>query len=174
MRISYPHLTNHLDAEYFSFRLKGDRANYSNRPSIYVLLYNEDDDIASIRYREELGRMYPLPGGGVNEGEGWEKGLMREVKEEIGCTIEDIEPIGSFDSCDNSTMKCFQSIVCTAKLQWGPENPESVEAYERGSKLVWITKKELVKELKDLAGPADIARDDRSLFTLELLKNASI
>jgi len=172
MKIYYPYLINHFNAEYFGFTLKGDRKIYSNRPSIYVLLYNNDDNIASIRYREEVGRMYPLPGGGVNEGEGWEKGLMREVKEEIGCTIKDIKPIGSFDSCDNLTMRCFQSIICIAKLQREPENQESVEDYEQGSKLVWITKEELVKKLEELAGPVDSIKDDRSLFTLEILKNA--
>lgn len=170
MKISYPHLTNHFNAEYFGFTLKGDRKSYSNRPSIYVLLHNDNNKVASIDYKEEVGRMYPLPGGGVHDGEEWEKGLIREVKEETGCTIKDIKPIGSFDSCGHSTMRCFQSIVCTAKLQRKPEKPEPAEDYEQGSELVWITMEELVKKLEELSGPIDRKKDDRSLFTLEILK----
>ncbi len=110
-----------------------------------------------------------MPSGGINEGEEWEEGLIREAREEIGCAIKDIKPVGSFGSYDNSTMKYFQSIICTAKLHGEPENPESAEDYERGPELVWITREELVKNLEELAGPAGTVKDDRSFFTLEVL-----
>jgi ADP-ribose pyrophosphatase YjhB (NUDIX family) len=170
MKISYPYSTKHLDAKDFGFTLKGDKKSYSNRPSIYVLLFNDEGKVASIKYREEVGRIYPLPGGGVNEREEWEEGLMREVQEEIGCAIKDIKPIGSFDSYDNSTMRCFQSVICRAKLQGEPTNPESVEDYEQGAELIWITTEDLIKRLEELAGPVESVKDDRSRFTLEILK----
>jgi ADP-ribose pyrophosphatase YjhB (NUDIX family) len=174
MKISYPCLANHLDAEDFGFILSSDKKNYSDRRSIYVLLFDDDNKIASIKYRKKIGHMYPLPGGGVNEEEGWIEGLMREVKEEIGCIIRDIKPIGSFASYDNLTMKCFQSIICVAKLHGEPGNPTSTEDYEQGSELVWITMEELLKTLEELAGPVYNSKDDRSFFTLEILKNTSI
>ena len=170
MKITYPYLANHINPEDLGFILKADKESYSNRPSIYVLLFNDEGKIASIKYRKEIGPMYSLPGGGVADGEDWEEGLIREIKEEIGCDIKDIKPIGSFDSYNNSTLKCFQSIVCTAKLQGQPHLSQPAEDYERGSKLVWITMEELIKKLEDLAGPVDSIRDDRSCFTLEILK----
>ncbi len=171
MEISYPNSAKHFDAEDFGFILNGAKNNYSNRRSIYVLLFDDENKIASIKYREEIGHMYPLPGGGVNEEEEWTEGLMREVKEEIGCIIKDIKPIGSFASYDNSTMKCFQSIICIAKLHGKPGNPTSTEDYEQGSNLVWVTMEELIKILEGLAGPVYNPKDDRSFFTLEILKN---
>lgn len=174
MSISYPHPTNHLDAQDFGFTLHDSKENYSNRPSIYALLSNDEGKIASIKYREDIGRIYPLPGGGVNEGEDWEAGLMRELNEEIGCTITDIKPIGSFDSYDNVTMKCFQSIICTAKLSGELKDPESVEDYEQGAKLIWISREELIQKLEELAGPVDRMQDDRSFFTLKILTNEKL
>lgn len=174
MKITYPFSANHFEAEDFGFILKDDKESYSSRPSIYVLLFNDDKKVASINFQEDIGRIYPLPGGGVNEGEIWEEGLIREVKEEIGCTIQDIKPIGSFGSYDNSTMKCFQSILCTARLHGEPQIPQSTEDYEQGSKLVWITMEELIKKLEELANPTDNLKDDRSHFTLKILKNTSI
>ena len=170
MKISYPYSTKHFDAEDFGFILNGDKKNYFNRRSIYVLLFDDENKIASIKYRREVGHIYPLPGGGVNEEEGWREGLMREVKEEVGCIIKDIKPVGSFASYDNSTMRCFQSIICIAKLHGEPGNPTSTEDYEQGSKLVWVTTKELVKTLEELAG----LKDDRSYFTLKILNNALV
>jgi ADP-ribose pyrophosphatase YjhB (NUDIX family) len=170
MKISYPFLENHINPEDLGFSVNADKENYSKRPSIYVLLSNDDGNIASIKYREEIGPMYPLPGGGVDEDEEWEQGLMREIKEEIGCDIKGIKPIGSFGSYDDKMMRCFQSIVCTAKLDGQPQPPKPTEDYEQGSELIWITMSELIKRLEDLAGPIDSMRDNRSCFTLEILK----
>lgn len=174
MKISYPHSTEHFNAEDFGFALSGDKKNYSNRRSIYVLLFNDENKIASIKYRKEVGHMYPLPGGGVNEGEEWEEGLIREVKEEIGCIIKDIKPVGSFDSYDNRTMRCFQSIICTASLVGEPGIPTSKEDYEQGSELVWTTNEEMINALEELAAPVDNSKNDRSRFTLKILKNVLI
>ncbi|MFA7191801.1 MAG: NUDIX hydrolase [Candidatus Paceibacterota bacterium] len=153
MEISYPYPANHFEAEDFGFILIDDKNN-----------------IASIKYRDEIGRMYPLPGGGVEDGEEWIDGLIREAKEEVGCNITDIKPVGSFGSYDNPTMRCFKSIICTAKLQGEPVAPAPTEDYEQGSELVWKTADELIKKIEDLADPEDSNRDDRSRFTLEILK----
>ncbi|GEM_PF-2412546 len=171
MKISYPYLPNHFNAEDFGYVLKGDIKDYSVRPSIYVLLFNDEGKIASIKYREEVGRMYPLPGGGVDDGETWEGALMREVKEETGCVIKDILPIGSFGSYTYSNMTYFQSIICTAKLNGLPSSPKPVEDYEQGMKLLWITKEELIRKLEEIIGPVDTLKDYRSLMTLEIIKN---
>lgn len=170
MKISYPVIFNHVNPEDLGFKLKADKESYSNRPSIYVLLFNDEGKIASIRYREEIGPMYPLPGGGVGEDEEWSEGLIREIREEAGCDIIDVKPIGSFDSYDNKAMRCFQTMICTAKLDGQPQSAQPTEDYEQGMGLVWVTMPELVKKLEELANPVDITKDDRSFLTLEILK----
>lgn len=170
MEISYPFSANHFEAEDFGFILIDDKKNYSIRRSIYAVIFDDKNNIASIKYRDEIGKMYPLPGGGVEDGEKWKDGLIREAKEEVGCNIKNINPIGSFGSCDNPTMRCFQSIICTAKLLGEPVAPSPTEEYEQGSKLVWVTADEMIKKIEDLANPVGSARDFRLSFTLEILK----
>lgn len=174
MKIIYPVSTNHLTSGDFGFTLAGDKESYSNRQSIYALVFNNEGKIASIKYRKEIGPMYPLPGGGVNESEGWEEGLIREIKEEIGCDITNIKPIGSCDSYDNRTMQRFQSMVCTADLDGQPQVSKPTEDYEQGLELVWVTMEELLGKLEDLADPVNMMKDDRSRFTLQILKKASL
>lgn len=171
MKISYPYSSNHYEAEDFGFKLIEKKENYKNRRSIYVILFDDMNRIATIKYRDEIGKMYPLPGGGVDDGEEWIDGLVREAKEEVGCNITDINPVGSFGSYDNPKLMSYLSIICTAKLQGEPVDPAPTEDYEQGSELVWVTSDELIKKIENLAGPVDSARDDRSRFTLEIIKH---
>jgi 8-oxo-dGTP diphosphatase len=172
MKISYPHPENHFTTDDYNFLIAENRESYSLRPSIYLLLLNEDDKLATINYREEIGPMYPFPGGGVDEGESWEEGLVREIKEEIGCSIEKIKSIGSFDSYNDLLKRMFQSIICTAKLVGKPGKTYPVEDYEQGSELVWLTKEEALLKLRQTASPSDNLRDCRSQITLEIIGNS--
>lgn len=171
MDITYPHSINHFEVEDFGFVLTAKKEDYSKRPSIYALVFNDKGEIASIKYREETGRMYPLPGGGVDEGESLIQALVREVLEEVGCNIKNIKQVGSFGSYDNRSMRCFQSVICFADLDGEPQEPKPAEDYEQGAELVWITPAKLISKLEALAGPVDNTKDGRSRFTLEILKN---
>jgi 8-oxo-dGTP diphosphatase len=65
------------------FGLRESDQTYSDRPSAYLILFEEDGKLVSVKHRG----MYFLPGGGVDEGETVEDALHREVKEEIGWTV---------------------------------------------------------------------------------------
>jgi 8-oxo-dGTP pyrophosphatase MutT (NUDIX family) len=170
MSISYPSPTNHFDANELDLVSKRDIASYTNRPSIYIVLFNDENLVATINYRADVGRIYPLPGGGVDAGESFEEGLVREVREEIGCEIKEVKQLGSFASYDDSTNRCFQSVICSAKLDGEIGIAKPAEDYEQGSKLVWITMEELLNKLESLAGPIDARKDDRSRSTLRILE----
>ena len=113
--------------------------------------------------------MYPFPGGGVEGQESWEEGLVREIEEEIGCSINHIKSIGSFDSYGDISRCWFQTVICTARLVGKPGKTYPVEDYEKGSELVWITKEEAIARLKELSIPPHNLRDDRSQMTLKII-----
>lgn len=174
MSITYPHPTNHFEAEDLGTILVAPKSDYTKRPSIYVVLVNDEGLVATIQYRQDVGRIYPLPGGGVDKDEEgnyekWEDALVREVREEIGCEITDITQLGSFGSYDNSTLRCFNSVICSARYAGETSLSMKQEDYEQGSKLVWVTKEELRNKLESLAGPVDARKDDRSRMTVSIL-----
>jgi 8-oxo-dGTP pyrophosphatase MutT (NUDIX family) len=174
MTISFPHPTNHYDARDHGCVLVAPENDYRNRPSVYALVYNDEGMIASIVYRKEVGRLYPLPGGGLESGESYEEAVIREVREEVGCEITDIEFLGSFSSFDSISMRCFQSVICSAKLVGEPVLPNPTEEYEQGAQLVWKSLEKIQTELQELAEPVEKARDDRSYMTLEILSRSEI
>lgn len=60
---------------------------YRQRPSVYAILDRGDGRIAIMRVDD---RAY-LPGGGAEVGESWEETVRREVVEEMGWTLRDVE-----------------------------------------------------------------------------------
>ena len=49
------------------------------------IIFNEKKDIALV-YTNKHGH-HKLPGGGIEDGEGWKEALIREAIEEVGCRI---------------------------------------------------------------------------------------
>ena len=68
--------------------------DYKIRPTVKVVLIDEDDMICLLKARGH----YLLPGGGVEKindvYEDLEDALRREIREEVGCEIKDIVEIG--------------------------------------------------------------------------------
>lgn len=65
---------------------------YTDRVGSY-LIAERDGSIALIR----TPKGYFLPGGGMEEGEGLEDCLHREILEELGCTVRIDRPLGAAD-----------------------------------------------------------------------------
>ncbi len=76
------------DFGYTDLREKNDEIRFCVR----AVVENPKGDICVVK-SERLGYMQ-LPGGGIEEGETIEEALRREVQEEAGWTISDIEPLG--------------------------------------------------------------------------------
>jgi ADP-ribose pyrophosphatase YjhB (NUDIX family) len=78
-------------------------------------------------------RLWTFPGGGVKTNEEYEAGGRREIKEELGVVVHDLQRIGSYFSnyeYKKVTVECFVAEVATqevysdnfeiAKTQWFP------------------------------------------------------
>lgn len=66
--------------------------NYRVRRAARAVILNTDGTIA-MQFTEGRGS-HKLPGGGAEEDESIQDALRREIKEEVGCEIEVVEPIG--------------------------------------------------------------------------------
>jgi hypothetical protein len=47
---------------------------------------------------KDMGRYIQFSGGGIDEGENPEKGVRREIIEEVGCTVDRLQCLGHIDS----------------------------------------------------------------------------
>ncbi len=117
-------------------------ANYIARPGSYGIIFNNDKLIAVIK----TFRGFHLPGGGQDEGESLNTTLKREVVEEIGFEITNIEKlcIGGqycFTSDLNKHLNKIEHFF-VANLSKYKANP-----VEKDHQLVWTTLKSAESKL---------------------------
>jgi 8-oxo-dGTP diphosphatase len=62
-----------------------------DRVCAYAILLNEEGKLLTLK----VGRLFHLPGGGVDDGEDIETALKREAMEEAGCEITDLKFLGT-------------------------------------------------------------------------------
>jgi ADP-ribose pyrophosphatase YjhB (NUDIX family) len=55
---------------------------------VKVMLFNRDGEVLLIRNSYGASNLYVLPGGGVRPWESVERAAHREIREELGCSIE--------------------------------------------------------------------------------------
>lgn len=64
-----------------------------HRRAVRGIVFDVDNNIALLHAKNE--GYYGLPGGGVDAGESYEQGIIRECKEETGCNVEIVKYIGT-------------------------------------------------------------------------------
>ena len=92
---------------------------------------------------------YKLPGGGLEKGEDIEEALIREIKEETGCSIGKINVIGeTIEYRSQQPMKQISYCFMADVVSQGASNLEKGEV-EDGFKLIWVKSQDAVKLLKN-------------------------
>lgn len=81
---------------------------------------------------------YEFPGGGVEPGESFEETALREMKEETGCEVTLVKPLGAFDFSkeEKEGEKGYRCHLFLAKLKPG-EEPRIMEPAEFRN-LIWM------------------------------------
>ena len=91
----------------------------------------------AVMYAEKFD-LYSLPGGGVEDGEEVITALLREVREETGCTCDEITPLGYVEEnrahCDYTQIS-YYFVVKTNGMVRTPTLTESEK--RNGTKLQW-------------------------------------
>jgi nucleoside triphosphatase len=100
-------------------------------PTVGALIFNPDGQILLIK-GEKFSNRYVLPGGHIEVGETFEEALRREVKEETGLDIDNIQLLSLQESIFNPhyhTKRHFLYIdfVCTTTSTQVTLNEESQE-----------------------------------------------
>lgn len=146
---------------------------YTDRPTVKVLV-KKDDKLLVLNEGS-------LPGGGIEPGESDLDAITRELREELGITVKDIQEVGTVVQYRNLIDRKYLINGYTAELETtgGPTDPQN----EREAQLTvkWLTLDEAVAYVSESINEAKLkpmhnATDQQSklynlMTTLELLKN---
>ncbi|MGV9001607.1 MAG: NUDIX domain-containing protein [Candidatus Saccharimonadaceae bacterium] len=113
-----------------------DRTNFGTRQAARAIVLDDLNQVALLK----VGYLnyYKLPGGSIEEGEGIEEALRRELMEEIGCEAEIIEEVGEIvQYVDQKQLK--QTSYCYLAKQVGEKNEPNFteEELADGFKIRW-------------------------------------
>jgi ADP-ribose pyrophosphatase YjhB (NUDIX family) len=149
--------------------------SYELRKSARAVLLNEKGEVA-VQYLEKY-TFHKLPGGGVELGETIEEALVREVKEEVGCLAEILNPIGVVIEYRNKYNLLHISYAYTARVV-GEVGEPALEAgeQEEGQKTLWLPPDVLFEKMTtDIPGKFEgyfILARERAIVK-EFLQNCS-
>lgn len=100
--------------------------------------------------RKDFQEYYTFPGGGVEEGETPEQGIVREIKEEFGITIKPIKKLYEMESAKFNQKEIFylcEYISGKFGTGDGPEFNNDPKYIDSGEYLPEIVKKENIKNI---------------------------
>ena len=92
------HLATHTEGDVFPAQTNQsytDPVVYEDRLTGKGIILDKDGDVALIGNR--VNTFLTLPGGGIDDGETIEQGIIRECREEAGCDVELLHNIGYVD-----------------------------------------------------------------------------
>ncbi|MBI5732000.1 MAG: nucleotide exchange factor GrpE, partial [Candidatus Magasanikbacteria bacterium] len=113
-------------------------------PTVGPLIYNEKDEVLLIR-SPKWGEKWHIPGGHIELGETSEEALKREIREETGLEIDNIEFIGWQDAVAPEFFhkkKHFIFLDFCARMAGG-----EITKSEEMTEYVWIGPEKAFKEL---------------------------
>ena len=115
---------------------------FSLRRAARAIVINENNEIA-VMYVEKF-KNHKLPGGGIEDGEDFNKALIREIKEETGAEIKVVGEIGIILE-ERSRYKLAQESICViAKaVSHSAQNFTKTEI-EQGFSLSWVPLNEAI------------------------------
>jgi len=120
---------------------RSEAREFRTRLTTRAVLFDKNSNIALLH---QLSKdWYGLPGGGVEHGEIFEQGIIRECKEEIGCTVEIKFLIGKTlefrkqDNFINETRGYIAHII-------GEKRNPDPEDETNDSEIIWISIKEAI------------------------------
>ena len=104
----------------------------------------------NVRKRKDIQEYYTFPGGGLEEGETLEEGVIREIKEEFGITVKVIKKLYEMESEKFNQKEYFflcEYIGGKFGTGEGPEFSNNPKYIDSGKYLPEIIKKEDVKNI---------------------------
>ncbi len=126
---------------------------FEDRATGKAVVFDDQKNIALIG--NKVNSFYLLPGGGIDQNESIESGIVRECLEEIGCNVELSKTVGIIDDYRNRDKKHCINYCYTAKLIGEKGELKLTEEEEKnGLHVIWVSFDEalgiLEKEVEQL------------------------
>lgn len=147
-------------------------STYRLRPGARAVLLNDWGDIA-LMHVSKLG-YYKLPGGGIDEGESIEEGLMRELSEEIGVvSAKVVTEIGEVDEYRDAFETKAEHYAFLVQLTDILDNPTRTQKeIDQGYETVWVKSlDEAIKLVESGTPPANGGYEYERLRELAILNH---
>ena len=110
---------------------------WKDRPTVKVVLFNEQNEIALLG--NKINDFFLLPGGGIEDNESALDGIIRECREETGCEIEIQDALGITEDFRLRDSKHCISFGYSAKvISCGTPAPTEGEA-NIGAYVKWLS-----------------------------------
>lgn len=146
------------DAPYF------DYDSFAPRRATRAIVF-DGDKVALIHVKEH--DYYMLPGGGLEDDENPQDGLIREVAEELGCVVEIIDEVGSVEVYfDRWSKKQTDYCYITKRVNETAKVLTDFEL-EEGHNVAWADNLQAAVEIIEGANP--INRDGKLVRARDLL-----
>ncbi|MDO8661168.1 MAG: NUDIX domain-containing protein, partial [Candidatus Woesearchaeota archaeon] len=120
-----------------------EQETYSKRNAVRAVLINEKKKIALL-YLQKYN-YHKLPGGGIEKAEKQEQALIREIKEETGCSAEIIAELGFIIELRTNIKQRQHSYCYLAKVLTKTSPEFTIEEKEAGMKLKWVLIDEAIR-----------------------------
>jgi|GEM_PF-183544 len=133
----FPELEDDITKIHFEDRLTGK-----------AVVFDDDNNIALVG--NKINTFYLLPGGGIDQDESIENGIVRECLEEIGCEVRLEKEIGVIDDYRNRDKKhcinyCYAARVVGEKGELSLTDDEK----QNGLHVIWVSLEKAFKILED-------------------------
>ncbi|MEI7741736.1 MAG: NUDIX domain-containing protein [bacterium] len=140
--------------------------SFESRVAARALVFDKDGKIGILHARNE--GYYKLPGGGVDAGESPREALVREIAEELGCKIRDVEELGMTLEYRKAYKFRQESYCFTAKLDGEKGIPAFTEKeLALGFEAVWVSTEEALSLIE-----SNLSKKD--LFSYMQVRDAAI
>lgn len=145
---------------------------YADRPTVKVVIKNDNKVL--------IINKGLLPGGGIDPGESDQEAITRELREELGVTVKDVQEIGTVVQYRNLLEKRYLINGYTAEIETTGGLTEPRDEGEAQFTIQWLTVEDAIAfvaesiedaKLKSMDDDANQGKLYNLMTTLELLKN---
>jgi 8-oxo-dGTP diphosphatase len=113
---------------------------YTVRPTSKGFVFDDEGRVCLLN----VGSLFGLPGGGIEEGETPEQAFIRECKEEIGCFVEIISSVGTVLQTKAKQAKKYEIHYFVGKVIGEKGKPEPASDTDTTFTFEWHPESELL------------------------------